>query len=92
MREDFHHPLAEVVLERHSHSTELRLRSRVESQPTVKECTAVCRSHDTAAVAIIVVILSVIVVPMCVVVTLIDGNVCAVDTKELAEQAPLGNS
>jgi len=47
----------------------------------------VSSSHDTTAVAVVILVFSVIIVPVCVVVTLINGNVCAIDAQELAEQS-----
>jgi hypothetical protein len=50
----------------------------------------VCRCYDTAAVTVVEVVFSVIVVPLCVIVTVIYLDVCPIDTKELAERDLLG--
>ena len=47
-------------------------------------------SHDTTAVAIVIIIFSVIIVPRRAVITLVNWNICPVDTEELAERYLLG--
>ena len=50
----------------------------------------VCCSDDTAAISVVIVVFGVIIVPVSVIVTVINRNICSIDPEEIAGRYLLG--